>query len=179
MGGELRSGATARNLLLQQYAYEFSAKDSNGLRYKNDGKTNEDYYGYGKDVLAPGNGTIVEAIDGIRENSPGLRNPYAAIGNAIVIQHTNSEYSVFSFLKQGSVRVKVGDKVARGQVIARCGSSGNATEPVIHYHLQDSPYLQTAKGVKFYFERATVIKDGVSELKLIFLPNVGETIKTE
>jgi murein DD-endopeptidase MepM/ murein hydrolase activator NlpD len=178
-GGEFREGAVQSNLLQQQYAYEFSAKDTVGSRYKNDGKANEDYFGYGKEVLAPANGTVVEAIDGIRENSPGLHNPYAPIGNAIIIQHSNREYSVLAFLKQGSIRVRVGDKVTRGQVIAQCGGSGSATEPVIHYHLQDSPYLQTAKGIKFYFERAMVTKDGKKELKLIHLPEIGETINLE
>jgi len=179
VGGEFREGAMQNNLLQQQYAYEFSAKDTVGSRYKNDGKANEDYFGYEKEVLAPANGTIVETIDGIRENLPGLHNPYASIGNAIIIQHSNREYSVLSFLRQGSIRVKVGDKVTRGQVIAQCGNSGNATEPVIHYHLQDSPYLQTAKGIKFYFERATVTKEGKKELKLIHLPGIGETINPE
>jgi murein DD-endopeptidase MepM/ murein hydrolase activator NlpD len=108
-----------------------------------------------------------------------LRNPYAPIGNAIIIQHSNREYSVLAFLKQASIRVKTGDKVIRGQVIAQCGSSGNATEPVIHYHLQDSPYLQTAKGIKFYFERVMNTKEGKRELKLIHLPGVGETINPE
>jgi murein DD-endopeptidase MepM/ murein hydrolase activator NlpD len=178
-GGEFREGAVQSNLLQQQYAYEFSAKDTVGSRYKNDGKANDDYLGYGKEVIAPANGTIVETIDGIRENSPGLRNPYAPIGNAIIIQHSNREYSVLAFLKQGSIRVRVGDKVTRGQVIAQCGGSGSATEPVIHYHLQDSPYLQTAKGIKFYFERAMVTKEGKKGLKLIHLPGIGETINLE
>jgi hypothetical protein len=178
-GGEFREGAVQSNLLQQQYAYEFSAKDTLGSRYKNDGKANEDYFGYGKEVLAPANGTVVEAIDGIRENPPGSRNPYAPIGNAIIIQHSNREYSVLAFLKQGSIRVRVGDKVTRGQVIAQCGGSGSATEPVIHYHLQDSPYLQTAKGIKFYFERAMVTKEGKKELMRIHLPGIGETINLE
>jgi murein DD-endopeptidase MepM/ murein hydrolase activator NlpD len=175
-GGESRESSAQNNLLQQQYAYEFSAIDIDGSRYKNNGKANEDYFGYGKEVLAPANGTVVEAIDGIRENSPGLRNPYASIGNTIIIQHSSREYSVLSFLKQGSVRVKTGDKVTRGQVIAQCGSSGNAIEPKIHYHLQDSPYLQTAKSIKFYFERVMVTKGDKKELSLIHLPGIGETI---
>lgn len=178
-GGEFREGTTQRNLLQQQYTYEFSGTDASGLRYKNDGKVSEDYIGYGKEIIAPAAGTVVEVIDGIRENSPGMRNPYAQIGNTIIIQHSNKEYSVLAFLKQGSIRVKVGDRIARGQVLAQCGSSGNATEPVLHYHLQDSPYLQTAKGIKFYFERAMVSKDGKKELKLIHLPEVGEVISPE
>jgi hypothetical protein len=178
-GGEFREGAAQRNLLLQQYAYEFSEMDANGLRYKTDGKVNEDYIGYGKEVLSPADGIAVEVIDGIRDNPPGIRNPYAPIGNAIIIQHSGREYSVLAFLKQGSTRIKVGDRVTRGQVIAQCGSSGNATEPVIHYHLQDSSNLQTARGTKFYFERAMTNKEGKKELKLIHLPEIGEVISSE
>jgi murein DD-endopeptidase MepM/ murein hydrolase activator NlpD len=178
-GGELRDGVSQSDLLRQQYTYEFSATNTDGSRYKNDGKTNEDYFGYGKEVLSPANGTVIEVIDGIRDNSSGIRNPYAPIGNTIIIQHSNREYSVLSFLKQGSIRVRVGEKVTRGQVIASCGVSGNATEPLIHYHLQDSPYLQTAKGIKFYFERAMVVKEGKKELKLNYLPEINETINLE
>ena len=109
-GGEFHEGAAQRNLLQQQYAYEFSGTDVSELRYKNDGKANEDYFGYGREIIAPASGTVVEVIDGVRENSPGTRNPYAQIGNAIVIEHSRKGYSVLAFLKQGSIRVKVGDK---------------------------------------------------------------------
>lgn len=178
-GGEFREGAAQRNLLLQQYAYEFSAMDGEGHRYKNDGKSNEDYFGYGKEVLAPANGIVIEAIDGIRENSPGTRNPYAPIGNAIIIQHSLKEYSVLAYLKQGSIQVKVGDKVTKGQVLAQCGNSGNATEPVIHYHLQDSPFMQTADGVKFYIEQAFVTTKEKKELKVLYLPMIGDILSSE
>jgi murein DD-endopeptidase MepM/ murein hydrolase activator NlpD len=178
-GGELREGASQRNLLEQQYTYEFSGTDAAGSRYKNGGKVNEDYVGYGKEITAPAGGTVVEVIDGIRENSPGTRNPYAQIGNTIIIQHSSKEYSVLAFLKQGSIRVKAGDKVVRGQVLANCGSSGNALEPLLHYHLQDAPYLQTARGIKFYFERAMVNKEGKKELQLIHLPMAGEVLSPE
>jgi murein DD-endopeptidase MepM/ murein hydrolase activator NlpD len=179
-GGETREDTSAQNnILQQQYAYEFSGTDAAGIRYKNDGKVNEDYVGYGKEVIAPANGTVVEVIDGIRENSPGMRNPYAQIGNTIVIQHSSKEYSVLAFLKQGSIHVKVGDKITRGQVLAQCGNSGNATEPVLHYHLQDSPRLQTAQGVKFYFERAMVSKDGKKQLHSIYRPEIGEVVGPE
>ena len=179
-GGETREDTLAQNnLLQQQYAYEFSGTDAAGIRYKNDGKLNEDYVGYGKEVIAPANGTVVEVIDGIRENSPGMRNPYAQIGNTIVIQHSSKEYSVLAFLKQGSIHVKVGDKINRGQVVAQCGNSGNATEPVLHYHLQDSPRLQTAQGVKFYFERLMVNKEGKKQLHSIHRPEIGEVVSPE
>jgi murein DD-endopeptidase MepM/ murein hydrolase activator NlpD len=177
--GESREAASQSLPLQQQYSYAFSGIEADGSRYKNDGRANEDYIGYEREILAPASGTVVEVIDGVHENSPGMRNLYILIGNTIIIQHSNREYSVLSFLKQGSIRVKVGDKVTRGQTIAQCGNSGNTTEPALHYHLQDSPYLQTAKAVKFYFERIMITKDGKKELKLIHLPKIGEVINSE
>ena len=178
-GGEIREGTSLQNLIHQTYSFEFSGVNAAGLRYKNDGKANEDYFGYAREITAPAGGTVVEVIDGIRDNAPGLRNPYALIGNAIVIQHSNREYSVLAFLKQGSIRVKVGDRISRGQVLAQCGNSGNAAEPLLHYHLQDSPYLQTAKGMKFYFERAMVSTNGKKQLQMLHLPATGEIISPE
>jgi murein DD-endopeptidase MepM/ murein hydrolase activator NlpD len=178
-GGENREGTTLRNVFQQQYMYEFSGINTAGLRYKNDGKSNEDYVGYRKEIIAPANGTVVEVIDGIRENSPGTLNPYALIGNAIIVQHSISEFSVLAFLKQGSIRVKVGDRITRGQVIAQCGNSGNSVEPALHFHLQDSPYLQTAKRIKFYFEHVMVSKEGKKQLQLIHRPENGEVLSPE
>ena len=78
-----------------------------------------------------------------------------------------------------SILVKVGGRITCGQALAQCGGSGNAAEPVLHFHLQDSPTLQTAKGIKFYFERAMVSKEGKKQLQLIHLPEIGEVISPE
>ena len=61
-------------------------------------------------------------------------------------------------------------------MLAQCGNSGNAIEPALHYHLQNSPYLQTAQGVKFYFERAMVTKKGKKQLQLIYLPESAQLL---
>jgi murein DD-endopeptidase MepM/ murein hydrolase activator NlpD len=177
--GESNQGNSQPSSLQRPYVYSFAGIDAEGSRYRNDGKANEDYVGYEKEVLAPANGTVVEVIDGVHENSPGMHNSYVLIGNTIIMQHSSREYSVLSFLKQGSIRVKVGDKVTRGQIIAQCGNSGNTMEPALRYHLQDSPYLQTAKSIKFYFERISLTKDGVKETQLLHQPKIGEVISAE
>ncbi len=126
--------------------------------------------GFGKEVMAPADGVVLEVIDGIRDNVPGIANPYALIGNAIVLQHGQNEYSVLAYLKQNSIRVRVGDRILKGQAIAQCGNSGGSLQPGIHIHLQDSPIVSVASGVKFYFEKAGIIKDGNKEIKSNYLP---------
>jgi murein DD-endopeptidase MepM/ murein hydrolase activator NlpD len=168
------------SLLQQQYSFRFTCVDSSsGSRYRNEGKANEDFFGYGREILAPANGTVVEIINGVRDNSPGLPNSFVAVGNTIIIHHSSREYSVLSFLKQGSFRVKVGDRVTRGQVIALCGNSGGTKEPSLYYHLQDSPLMQSSKPVKFYFNQASIIKNGKKESASIYLPKGGDIISPE
>jgi murein DD-endopeptidase MepM/ murein hydrolase activator NlpD len=41
-------------------------------------------------------------------------------------------------LQPGSLRVKVGDKVRRGQAVGLVGNSGNSTEPHLHFHVSDA-----------------------------------------
>ena len=60
------------------------------------------------------------------------RNPKSLMGNYLVIDHGNGEYSVMAHLKQGSLRVKAGDRVNRGQPIGQVGLSGDAY--MVHVH---------------------------------------------
>jgi hypothetical protein len=169
----------AHNVLAQPFAFDFAAVDESGQQYKRNGTSNEDYTGFGKEVMAPADGVVLEVIDGIRDNVPGIANPYALIGNAIVLQHGQNEYSVLAYLKQNSIRVRVGDRILKGQAIAQCGNSGGSLQPGIHIHLQDSPIVSVASGVKFYFEKAEIIKDGNKELKSNYLPAIGDRVVSE
>jgi len=136
----------------QRAAIDISKLGPDGRRFKTDGKSNEDFYSWGQEVLAPAAGIVTEAIDGVRDNTPGSLNQYSAVGNCVILQHSDSEYSVFCHLKKGSVKVKSGDRVKQGQVLGLCGNSGNSSEPHLHYHLQNSPILQIATGIKVYFD---------------------------
>ena len=47
-------------------------------------------------------------------------------------------YAFYAHLQPGSLRVKPGDKVRRGQVVGLVGNSGNSTEPHLHFHVSDA-----------------------------------------
>jgi|GEM_PF-1218261 len=88
---------------------------------------------YGRAILAPAPGRVVWARDGSRELRPFRDSGKHEAGNFVIIEHAKDEYTEFRHLQRGSVRVKVGDTVVTGQIIGRCGNSGNAVTPHLHF----------------------------------------------
>lgn len=160
----------------QEFAFDFLGVDEQGKTRKGEAKVNEDYFAFGRQVLAPADGNVTDVITGVRDNVPGSMNPYSALGNAVFIQHGEYEVSILAHLKFGSVKVKVGDKVKRGQLIGLCGNSGNSSEPHLHYHLQNTPIIQDGTGIKCYFQKVMLLKDGKEQLKNDYSPIKGEIV---
>jgi hypothetical protein len=143
-----------------RYSYDLCAVDEAGSPYRNSGAKNEDWFSFGAPVFVPAAGTIAAAHDGVADNVHGedsrfnpedlLRDPMSLNGNYVVIDHGNGEFSLFAHLQSGSVAVKAGDKVKRGQPLAKMGSSGDASMPHLHYELR-SGASRDANGVPSYF----------------------------
>jgi murein DD-endopeptidase MepM/ murein hydrolase activator NlpD len=93
-----------------------------------------------------------------------------------MIQHAGGEVSIFAHLKLDSVRVKVGDKVARGQVIGLCGNSGNSSEAHLHFQIQNTSVFEAEASMKVFFEKITVKRDGKTETKTDYSPVKGDII---
>jgi hypothetical protein len=163
----------------QRFAFDFLGIDEQGKTRKSEAQVNEDYFAFGREVLAPADGNATDVINGVRDNVPGSMNPSSALGNAVFIQHCENEVSVLAHLKLGSIKVKVGDKVERGQIIGLCGNSGNSSEPHLHYHLQNTPVIQDGTGIKCYFEKVTVIDGGDKKAKMNYSPTKGDIIAAE
>jgi len=161
----------------QRYAFDFVVVDERGKSHRGDGKKNEDYYAFGREVLAPAGGLVTDVITGVRENVPGSMNPYSALGNAVIIQHSPHEFSVLAHLKLGSIKVKAGQRVRRGQVVGLCGNSGNSSEPHLHYHLQNTAVMQDATGIKCYFRDVLLTRDGRTKRKERYSPIKGDLVE--
>jgi murein DD-endopeptidase MepM/ murein hydrolase activator NlpD len=135
----------------QRFAYDIVGADEEGNFYTGDGTANTDYPGFGRPVLAPADGTVREAVDGIPDNTPPQTGPGHLAGNRVVIDHGNGEYSMLAHFRQGSVRVRSGDIVRAGDILGECGNSGNSTGPHIHYHLQNTPSWFASEGLPAQF----------------------------
>lgn len=140
----------------QKNAFDFIITDNKGKSYKTDGKKNEDYYAFGKEIVSPCEGEVVLAVDGVKDNVPGVMNPFFISGNTVIIKTTKNEYLFFGHFKQNTVKVKQGQQVTRGQLLGLCGNSGNSSEAHLHFHIQNIEDINIATGVKCYFEKLMV-----------------------
>jgi urea transporter len=156
-------------------ALDFVLTGDSGTTYRNGGTSCSDYHCWGKPVLSPADGTIEEITDNIDDNEPGKVNSVQNWGNTIIIKHSQNLYSQLSHLRKGSFRVKRGDFVRRGDVVALCGNSGRSPEPHLHMQVQATPLIGARPHkypVSYYFS-----ENGNGEaLKSYSTPLEGEKI---
>lgn len=159
----------------QKNAFDIIITDKDGKTFRTDGKTNEDYYAFGKELIAPCDAEVVLAVDGIKDNVPGELNPIYIPGNTVILKTENNEYLFFAHFKQNSIVVKEGQKVKQGELLGLCGNSGNSSEAHLHFHIQNIEDMAKATGAKCYFE--TIYSNG--ELKEDYSPIKGDKIKNK
>lgn len=119
-----------------KYAWDFVVVDTDGKQFSNNGDLLSDYYCYKLPVIAPLDGEVVKITDGIPDNQIGNVNTIKNWGNTIIIKHEYGLYSAISHLEQGSFKVKVRDRVKKGDMLAQCGNSGRSPYPHIHFQFQ-------------------------------------------
>jgi len=164
-----------RWVVSSEYALDLARMGPDMRTYTGDGTRLADYITYGQPILAVADGVVVATRNDVADNEAMLRQPgegfdaymqrvaetqqaiimqsgfEGAAGNYVLIRHANGEHSLYAHLKQGSVSVNVGDTVASGAQIAEAGSSGNSTEPHLHFQLIDGPDLNAARGLPITF----------------------------
>lgn len=141
--------------IAQRFAIDYVKVGDDFRTYNGDQLKNESYYAYGDDALAVADGIVVATKDGIPQNVPGATSRAVPItletvgGNHVVIDLGPGRYAFYAHLQPGSLRVKVGDRVKRGQVIGLVGNSGNSTEPHLHFHVGDGISPLGSEGIPY------------------------------
>jgi murein DD-endopeptidase MepM/ murein hydrolase activator NlpD len=145
-----------RARISQRFAIDFVKIGPNGNTWHDDRDKNENYWGYGEPVIAVADGEVVTAIDGISENRRGVLPPAnlaTVAGNHVILRIGPSQYAMFAHLQRGSVTVRAGQRVKRGDVLGKLGNSGQATAPHLHFQLMDAPAPLAAEGIPFLLDR--------------------------
>ncbi len=155
-GGDTRAQNYHVDVAVQKNAFDFLITDSAGKTHKGDGNINDDYYAFGKEILALCDATVVLVVDGVRDNVPRYQNPLFVTGNTVILKTAANEFIVLAHFKQHSIMVKEGEAIKQGDVLGLCGNSGNSSEPHLHLHLQNVEDMNIATGVKCYFSKLFV-----------------------
>ena len=121
---------------------------------------------FGREVLAPADGTVVSCRARARDHRCRARWPALGFvylegfvrelfgvrfmfGNHVVLDLGDGVYAACAHLQQRSIAVRPGQRVRAGDVLARAGNSGNSTEPHLHFQLMDHPKPLYAAGLPF------------------------------
>ena len=124
--------------------------------------------GFGRPVLAPIEGVVVGAQESEPDHPayrgiPSVRYALtqrerathgwpALAGNHVLIRTDEGPVVALCHLQQHSLSVSVGQRVAAGEPVGRCGNSGNSTEPHLHLQAMDSLDISTAQPVPITFQ---------------------------
>ena len=163
----------------EEFALDIAKIGESGLSHKGDGTRFDDYYAYGAEVLAAADGRVASVANDQQEDPSAMQRPdetqeayfarlqkeqgerlakglTAITGNYVMIDHGKNEYSLYAHLQPGSVGIRVGDQVKAGDVIGKLGSSGNSTEPHLHFHVCDKPDPLMCAGIPVNFSNITI-----------------------
>lgn len=150
----------------QRFAIDWVRLRDDGKTYHDDQKDNKNYYAYGSEALAVADGVVTEVKDGIPENIPGPESRAVPItletvgGNHVIIDIGGGHFAFYAHLQPASLRVKLGDRVRRGQVVGLVGNSGNSTEPHLHFHIENASSPLGAEGLPYSLPAFEVVGHG-------------------
>lgn len=151
-----------------RFAIDFIAMPPSGSMLRNTAPKPADLNGFGSEVLAVADGTIAAALDDTLDDQPQPVAPEVASGNYVSLDIGGGRFAFYEHLQKGSLRVKTGDRVKKGQVIASLGSSGSTSiGPHLHFHVADTNSLLAAEGVPFGFDQFTVFGEFASVTALV------------
>lgn len=105
-----------------------SMKDAPGVLYRGEGLTNEDWVGWGAELLAPFDGIVESTHVNEITNAVGVKGR----GRATSIVFARSDGVKVTYAHLRSIKVAPGDHVVAGQIVGTVGNNGQSTNPHTH-----------------------------------------------
>jgi len=170
-----------------RYASDLVMLDEQGNMYHGDPWNKKNWLTYGALIYAPADGVVVSCENRFPDNEfEGKKIKYPTpppgadedLGNYVLIDHGNGEFSFMPHMTSGSVLVKKGDRVHQGQPIGRVGFSGDAIFPHVHYALLSCADIHTCEGLPAYFQQVNRVgkKATVENNAILETGNVVESV---
>jgi len=146
-----------RAYISQRFAIDWVQVYPDGKTYKGKPSDNKNYRAYGAEIHAVADGVVTQVGDGIPQNTPGAKSLAVPItletigGNHVIMEIGNGLFAFYAHMQPGSLRVKVGDKVTRGQVLGLLGNTGNSSEPHLHFQICNANSELGSEGLPYAF----------------------------
>lgn len=139
-------------------------------------------------VLAAADGTVEDAVDqfGDRAAASKADVPTGTLncGNGVVIDHGMGLQTAYCHMRKGSIAVKKGDRVIKGQAIGAVGQSGVATWPQLGFAIKKGGYMvdpitgQTQEEGCGFKERPVIaLPDAFMSYQPVAIPTMGFSLK--
>ena len=143
--------------IAQRFAIDWIKMSDSRALLAGDPSNNKSYFGYGSEAIAVLDAVVVATKDGIPENVPGATRAVPITletlgGNYVVLDLGDGHFATYLHLQPGSLRVKTGDHVKRGQVLGLVGNSGNSTLPHLHFHITNGNSPLGAEGLPYVID---------------------------
>jgi hypothetical protein len=144
-----------RSYLAERYAIDWLRITQSGDIHTGSGSVNQDYPGYGAEVLAVADGIVTEVTDQIPENLPGHATAVpitlgTICGNHVIEQIGANLYASYCH-PQAGIKLKSGTRLNQGQVLGRVGNSGSSDAPHLHFQLCNANSTLACEGVPYAF----------------------------
>lgn len=142
----------------QRFAIDWMLLGDDDTLSSGDPTSTSSYHGFGAEVLAVADGSVVAVLDALDDQAPGtLPDPTditidTVDGNHVILEIGDGVYAFYAHLEKGSINVSEGDRVSVGDQIGTLGSSGNTSAPHLHLHLMTAPDPLGADGIPYVFE---------------------------
>jgi murein DD-endopeptidase len=147
-----------------RFAIDWVKLDNDATHAHGDESRIANWHGYGAEVLAVADGTVAAAVDDMPEDAtlPAGAPPAIALenasGNYVTLSLGKGRYAFYEHLKHGSIRVRAGERVKSGQVLALLGNSGSSSSgPHLHFHVSDANSDLAAEGLPYVFRSFQVV----------------------
>ncbi|MBY0280318.1 M23 family metallopeptidase [Candidatus Binatia bacterium] len=156
--------------LAQRYAIDWIRLTPDDRLASGDPKLNASYPQFGVEAIAAADAKVAHVTDGMPEGTPGSFAPGVtatnADGNAVILDLGGGRYALYAHLQPGSIRVREGESVKRGDVLGLVGNTGNSDAPHLHFHVMDGPSPLASNGVPYGIDAFTVSGRAISSTDL-------------
>jgi hypothetical protein len=129
--------------LSQRFAIDWEQIDDEGRILRGDPRDPRSYHIYGRPALAVADGIVVASRNDLPDQLPGKLPDGLPLdeadGNFTILDIGGGAYALYAHMQPGSVRVRAGDRVRRGDLIGDVGNSGNSQAPHLHFQMMDAP----------------------------------------